>query len=95
MADLVVNFFHVGQVHANHQGSEVMVDGRLDRVCQEILGHPVTDGAVGGLDLAEHDASVADRLVDKGHLEVDVVNAGLNPLDYGLTTHLRLNFGHA
>lgn len=68
VADFVMNPFDVGQIHADHQRSKVMIDGRLDGVGQEVLGHPVADGAVGGLHLAERDASVADRLVDQGTL---------------------------
>ena len=72
-----------------------MVDGRLDRVGQEVLGHPVTDGSVGGLDLAEHDAPVADRLVDQGDLEVDVMNVGPDALDRTAMTHPNLDPSHS
>ena len=87
VADLVMDFFDVGQVHPDQERREMMVDRRFDRMGQEVLGHPVADGAVVSLDLAEHDAPVADGPVDQGDPEVDVVNAGLDALDRASKVH--------
>ena len=69
----------------------MMVDRRLDGMGQEVLGHPVADGAVVRLDLAEHDAPVADGSVHQGDPEVNVVNAGLDALDPTSKVHPHLD----